>query len=130
MGIVTKQQLNVSVKEKNSSKNKSKIDKIFFSSIMNNDLISLNKGTKKTLDKDTGIRVVTGIAQPLSLIKKIQQDANLVDKLFFEDHHDFTKKDIELIAKTFKQIKNNKDYIIVVTEKDAVKLKPLIQENK
>ena len=70
--------------------------------------------------------LVTGIAQPHSLVKKLKQDSNLVKKLFFEDHHDFSDKDITLIYKTFKQIKNNKECIIVVTEKDAVKLKPLI----
>lgn len=130
MVLVTKSPQNISEKEKSYFKSKIKNNKIFFSSIINNNLISLNDNSKISLTKDTKVMLVTGIAQPLSLVKKIQQDANLVEKLFFEDHHDFDSKDIKLISKTFNQIKNNNECIIVVTEKDAVKLKPLILEDK
>ena len=71
---------------------------------------------------------VNEIAQPDSFVKELQQVSNLVKKLFFEDRHDLSDKNITLIYKAYKQIKNNKECIIVVTEKDAVKLKPLISK--
>jgi len=44
-----------------------------------------------------------------------------VDYLAFDDHHDFSAKDMELLHERFNQIKAEKK-IIVTTEKDAARL--------
>lgn len=48
---------------------------------------------------------------------------NTIEHLTFPDHHQFTKKELDLLNQTIAKSKENTDRIIVVcTEKDAVKL--------
>ena len=75
------------------------------------------------MNKATTVLLMRGIAQPDLLIAKLQQDPHLVGKILFDDHHDFTKKDMELIVKEFKAVNHNNDCVIVITEKDAVKIR-------
>ena len=66
--------------------------------------------------------IVTGIAQPYSLEKYVKEKFTYVDTLKYPDHHYFNKADITLISDKYEAISNN-EKAIIVTEKDAVKLR-------
>ena len=72
--------------------------------------------------KDKDILVVTGIASPAPLIKMLKKYAKSVEMLTFGDHHDFNKKEIELIQTRFESLDKNKR-LIITTEKDGTRLK-------
>ena len=73
-------------------------------------------------DQNTDILCITGIAQPAPYVEHLKTYTPRVTELHFPDHHHFTKKDIQLIEKTFGEIKNEKKYIFT-TEKDAMRLR-------
>ena len=123
MVVVTKSPHYINSSEKKFFRDHIAVKNVFFSSLVNNSIISLADNSERKLTKDTPVLLVTGIAQPHSLIAKLQQDANLVGKILFDDHHDFTKKDMEMIVKEFKAVNHNNDCVIVVTEKYAVKIR-------
>ncbi len=74
--------------------------------------------------KEKAILLVTGIASPKPLIKKLSEYSKEIKTIEYGDHYTFTKKDIKHIAAKFKKIKSE-DKIIIVTEKDAGRLKLL-----
>ena len=59
---------------------------------------------------------VCGIAQPKPFIKHIQSLCSDVETLTFSDHHNFTKKDIQMIAQRAKYAD-----IVITTAKDAAR---------
>ena len=63
------------------------------------------------LEKGAEITALSAIGQPEQFYKFLEKDYKIKDKLTFDDHHQYTKDDIE-----------NVGGIIVTTEKDAVKL--------
>ena len=63
------------------------------------------------LEKGGEITALSAIGQPEQFYKFLEKDYKIKDKLTFDDHHQYTKDDIENIKG-----------IIVTTEKDAVKL--------
>ena len=128
--VVTKSPHYITESEKKYFKERIGVKQLFFSSLVNNSIVSLSDDSVRQLTKDTPVLLVTGIAQPRSLVAKLQQDANLVGKLLFDDHHDFTSKDIRLIENQFNALNHNNDCIIVVTEKDAVKIRRHALKNK
>jgi tetraacyldisaccharide 4'-kinase len=68
------------------------------------------------------VLLVTGIANPKPLIDYIENQKVAEIVLFdFPDHHNFSKKDIELIETRFNDINTTKK-IIITTEKDAMRL--------
>lgn len=80
--------------------------------------------------KKEAILLVTGIASTKKLIADLEQYAENIVELNFPDHHNFDKKDIALIEQKYQQIHNDKK-IILVTEKDAVRLQqtPMLSES-
>ena len=70
------------------------------------------------LEKGAEITALSAIGQPEQFYKFLEKDYKIKDKLTFDDHHQYTKEDIE-----------NIEGIIVTTEKDAVKLALLGQTN-
>ena len=70
------------------------------------------------LEKGVEITALSAIGQPEQFYKFLEKDYKIKDKLTFDDHHQYTKEDIE-----------NIEGIIVTTEKDAVKLALLGQTN-
>jgi len=67
-----------------------------------------------------------GIGNPDAFLAQLKDlGAQLASAHIFEDHHDYKKSDLEKIQNT-KDKKN--DTWIVTTEKDAVKIKPLMTE--
>jgi tetraacyldisaccharide 4'-kinase len=71
-----------------------------------------------------GILLVSGIANPQPVLQFLQKIVKVHETLFFADHHEFTNFDIHTISVRFHSIPANEKYVIV-TEKDAVKLREL-----
>lgn len=67
------------------------------------------------------ILLVTGIANPQSLVTFLQKQKIRFKHISFPDHHNFTEKDLDKIYSEFKQIKH-KNRIILTTEKDYVRI--------
>jgi tetraacyldisaccharide 4'-kinase len=81
--------------------------------------------TFKQLRKShAGILVVSGIANPQPVLQFLQKIVKVHEKMFFADHHEFTNFDVQNISGRFHLIPAHEKYIIV-TEKDAVKLREL-----
>ncbi len=72
--------------------------------------------------------LVTGIANSLPLATFIKEYARHFYHFKYPDHHSFSQNDVDLIINVFKvwQEKHS-PVIIITTEKDAVRLKPIIQ---
>jgi tetraacyldisaccharide 4'-kinase len=70
--------------------------------------------------------VVTGIGQSKPLLDYISEQSNVIQHFDFKDHFVYQKDTIDRIEK-FARI--NQIETIVTTEKDWVKIKPLIQNS-
>ncbi|MFA6990130.1 MAG: tetraacyldisaccharide 4'-kinase [Candidatus Gastranaerophilaceae bacterium] len=90
-----------------------------------------NKGifcikTSQELALNSTVFAFAGIARPEYFFEYLSQTGhNLVKTRVFNDHHLYTKDDIQNIIREAKMIGAN---AIVTTEKDAVKLKALLEE--
>lgn len=73
------------------------------------------------LNKNDTILVVTGIANPVPMVKYLKQYQAKVKVIHFNDHHDFSREDLAFIEKTFERLPGDRKFI-VTTEKDAVRL--------
>ena len=72
--------------------------------------------------KEMEVLLVTGIASPKTLVEKLENYTNHIKLLSFDDHHDFSIQDMELIENQFEKL-NPQNRIIITTEKDATRLK-------
>ena len=99
---------------------------LFFSMFVYDSMRSIfgNENRYKDISDLSGISilVVTGIANPKPLYKKLENVGATVYPLSFSDHHNFAISDINKIEKQFCAIES-KEKIIVCTEKDAIRLK-------
>jgi len=73
---------------------------------------------------NAGILLVTGIAEPKPILQFLEEFLHIGDSVFFPDHHQFDKQDLQDISKRFQSIPGTEKYI-VVTEKDAMRLRDL-----
>lgn len=81
--------------------------------------------SRKVLSSLTGdeqVLLVTGIASPATLVKEVESYASHVKLLAFDDHHDFTARDLQQIKAQFQHLEEWKR-LIITTEKDAARLK-------
>lgn len=78
--------------------------------------------SKNELKENYSILSLSGIASPRPFERHVRRQAKELIPLRFPDHHNFTKKDIEKMEEAFGLI-NNRDKIIVTTEKDAIRIK-------
>lgn len=94
---------------------------LFFSKIVYDDVLI---GTNQTIDKKDwktkNIILVTGIANPDSLIQFTENEFNNILHLKYPDHHNFKDSEIDYISKRFTEADGDK--IIVTTEKDYMRL--------
>lgn len=111
--------------------------KLFFSRFKYGELTPLfseNKqpaqGSRRQLHGQARVLLVTGIASPTLLHQEIMRYTPHVKLLAFEDHHDFSKKELGQIKKEFDQLKGT-EKLIITTEKDAARLKqhPALDES-
>lgn len=77
--------------------------------------------TLEYLSPDDSILSISGIANPRPFVTYLRGFKAKVKVKLFPDHHNFTRKDLEMIEEKFKSMKGvNK--LIITTEKDAVRL--------
>jgi len=104
--------------------------KLFFSTFVYGKLVPFMKSEDRmnssvsfsTLEKDDVILLVTGIANPESLIRELKRQNKQLVHLCFNDHHQFTKGDINQIEKKYLSlIKDGFKCIIITTQKDAAR---------
>lgn len=74
-----------------------------------------------SIRKDDAVLLVTGIASPALMEKEISRYTKKIKLLSFDDHHNFTKKDIKQINQEFGRLEG-KNKLIITTEKDAARL--------
>ncbi len=99
---------------------------LFFSCIEYKKLYSLYPG-EQTLNAETEVLLVCGIANPQPLIEKLEKDFKKVYQLNFKDHHYFTYDDLNEIKESFEHIVTS-NKIIITTEKDVSRL--MLLQNK
>jgi tetraacyldisaccharide 4'-kinase len=97
---------------------------LFFSSIKYLDLKPVFDNEVNIIDselKDYNILALTGIARSGNLTDQLEKYAKSVVHLKYPDHYNFKASDFIKIEQTYASLPNKK--IIIVTEKDAVRLK-------
>lgn len=125
--MVTKSPASLSDQQKEVCAAKFGLDKrhnLFFSHLAYDDLVHLffeDRKSCSTIGPDTGVFLLTGIANPVPLVDYLQQYTSLIDHHNYADHHQFTPENISLLTKSFHngQLQNK---IIITTEKDAQRL--------
>jgi len=80
-----------------------------------------NGSARVDLTPQREVILLSAIANTQYLEDYLVSKCTIVDTIKFEDHHYFTERDIELLVKIFEQ-EENKDLIIITTEKDATRL--------
>lgn len=107
--------------------NLAKWQKILFSTYKYKELLPVFSGEStyqpdlNWLNVNDTILVVTGIANPVPMVKYLKQYKAKVKVIHFSDHHDFSREDLNFISKTFNRLQGDRKFI-VTTEKDAVRL--------
>ncbi|MDD5694536.1 MAG: tetraacyldisaccharide 4'-kinase [Bacteroidales bacterium] len=72
--------------------------------------------------KNGGVLMVAGIANPYPLELYLRNHFTEFKKLIFRDHHPFTASDVRDIRNVYRQMAGN-DKIIITTEKDAIRMR-------
>ena len=81
---------------------------------------SNNNGNQAPDLKDKNVLLLSGIASPKQLIHDLTPVASSIHPLTFNDHHQFTPKDVKRINEAFAALPSPK--LIVTTEKDTTRL--------
>ena len=92
---------------------------IFFTYIRYHQPIGFN--TSQAFTPDTSIILLTGIADTRLLVAYVSTTYHLAKHISFNDHHSFTRSDIQKIAHSFWAIAKYKKCILT-TEKDGTRL--------
>lgn len=121
--IITKCPGDLSKSEQQKIQDKLKLKKnqqLYFSSILY-DQNCYNSFEEKKLENLADFTLVTGIAKPEPLVKHLEQKGLRFKHLAFSDHHNFNEQEIA---------KLNNENVILTTEKDFVRLKGRISQDK
>lgn len=95
---------------------------LFFTSIAYQQLHSLhNEPADVSIDKDTTVFLLTGIANPQPLLQYLGGSTSHIIHHNYPDHHPFTLKNITKLAAEYAASPSQKK-IIITTEKDAQRL--------
>ncbi len=124
--IFTKCPQNLTFEDQRKYVNKTAVNLkgIYFSTIQYQQFKPLNH----EIEQIDNILLVSGIANPLPLIKHLENMFNL-ELIIFKDHHVFSESDITKIHQKFDNFTaDNK--IILTTEKDAVRLNNYLKTNQ
>jgi tetraacyldisaccharide 4'-kinase len=101
--------------------------KVFFTSISYDQKTSGDKNIFTKDLKNYQVLLITGIANPSSLLSFLQENKVNFKHCQFSDHHHFTDTEIEKIKREFACLSSSKK-MILTTEKDYVRLKNSIEE--
>ena len=75
---------------------------------------------KESLESKQSVIAVSGIGNTASFLSSVQTYYTLVDHIDFDDHHVYNVKDV---ARICEMMKKHEGAAVVITEKDAVKLR-------
>lgn len=128
--VVTKCKPDLSAEEKNKTVREIRpLDNqaIFFTTIQYGEPYHITGGSKHRVTEKTEILLVTGIANPRPLKKRIEANHQTYQMIQYPDHHIFTIDDWHDIKRKFEAI-GATDKIILTTEKDAVRLEKFSRE--
>ena len=135
--IVSKCPNDLSIKEKKEIQDKidpNSKQSIFFSGFKYGTPYYLfNGNVRKSLNESVEALVVCGIARPEYLEAYLQNKVGFTHSMKFEDHHHFSKYEVGRISKAYEDINKNKNAIVIMTEKDAVRIeehRDFLIENK
>lgn len=127
MLVISKCPEDVSESEKERIKNRIrpfKHQSLFFSYLSYGNLISLASADEKSLSvitSQTSVFLLTGIANPDPLLKKVKSLTEHVIHYDYPDHHTFSSKNITKLAEEFNSSAFS-EKLILTTEKDAQRL--------
>jgi tetraacyldisaccharide 4'-kinase len=76
----------------------------------------------ENIQKEDGILLITGIANPAPIIAEMHQYTDNVSIMSFSDHHEFTKKDIDRMKSVLSTMTGERP-LIICTEKDAARIR-------
>ena len=122
--VVTKCPHNLSEEEKEAiirEIDPQKGQQIFFTTIAYGNLYHITSHQPVSLDEQTEVLLVTGIANPKPLKTFLEERIHTYNMMHYGDHHIFTLDDWKDIQKRFSSMEAGKK-IIVTTEKDAMRL--------
>ncbi len=128
--VVTKCPENMSEEEQEKLVKKIKPNSkqhVFFSSILYSPQINGFKQLQLNELKGYKILLITGIANPGSLLNFFKKNKYDFEHIKYPDHHNFTEKEIATIKARFQGIKDS-DKILLTTEKDYMRLSSKIEE--
>ena len=101
---------------------------VYFSAIAYQKPCLLFDGLQRDINlAEAHVLLVTGIANPAPFEKHIISIAKAVQSISYPDHYQFTVKDVAQIAKRLKELEGKAKFI-VTTEKDAVRLRQIIEK--
>ena len=106
---LAKEEINNITRELNPEINQ----KVFFSSIVYSQTIYA-RNREKFLNDLESFTLVTGIANPVPMVKFLNSHGLRFDHLNYKDHHEFSSKEIDVL---------NKKELIITTEKDFMRLR-------
>ena len=99
-----------------------KEQKVFFSYLEYAPLQPLNEKAKSVSAAGAeSVLAFCGIAKPKPFMEELKKQYETVDFLYFDDHHAYTRDDLDAVLQRFELLDGNQK-IIVTTEKDAARL--------
>ena len=127
--VVTKCPVDLNNEQQEEIKRKlKKFDKrVFFTTISYGNILSKEKEIIFDDLKDYTVLLISGIANPVPLLRFLEAKKIKFKHLKYADHHHFSSTEIEKIKQEFVSIASNKK-IIVTTEKDYTRLENRINK--
>lgn len=130
--IVTKCKPDLSIEQKKEIKkelNPHSHQQVFFTEIVYAEPYHLFDKSVISINHDTDVLLVCGIANPKPLKEYLATHVHTYDMLKYRDHQIFTTDDLKEIIKQYTRIESDKK-IILTTEKDGVRLEKFRNELK
>ncbi|MDE6183014.1 MAG: tetraacyldisaccharide 4'-kinase [Rikenellaceae bacterium] len=93
---------------------------LFFTTMTPAEPIPLYEGIGAPLANGHDVVVMTAIANPAHMVRQTKERFNVIDTLIYPDHYAYRNKDIAAMEAAV--AKGDDNTVIIITEKDAVKL--------
>ncbi len=99
---------------------------IFFSAISYNEIVPVNSPSPISFSQVKDVLLVTGIAKPAVYAEHVAKHFNIKEHFQYRDHHQFTHSDLQRFRNFIGSFAPGQ-IAILTTEKDAMRLKPFVQ---